>query len=557
MIGTEAPRVDARAKIDGSAVYGMDVEVPNMLRALVLHPPRLGAAPVPVDAQPALASLGVAEVLTFHAGVAILADKYWQALRARELVEIEWSEGQPLDTASLREELRASPREDEPAHVVREEGAEDRDIAATLAAAATRLDARYEFPYLAHAPMEPNNFLADVREDSAELWGPTQSPTAVQEAAAWLLGLEREDIIVHSTFLGGGFGRRSIPDAALEAVELSHLCGRPVQVIWSRESDMRQGFYRPLAQVDMAGALDEAGQLLAFDFHSRVQPILADQGHLASCLIPSWVPPRLRQSGSRRITGLADADALGPDPFGTEGARELPYLIPHLRVATSPFHTPLPVAFWRSVGHSINAFAVEAFFDELAHAGGHDPYELRMELLPETEERTRRVLAAAAELGAWSEPAAPGLAKGIAVHSSFGSVCAQVVEAGVVEGRIVVRRVACTLDCGRVINPSLVRAQMEGAIVYGLSAAIHQTLDIEAGAVVQGNFNDYPLLRMLECPEIRVELLASEGPPEGVGEPGVAPIGPALANALFAATGLRLRQLPLQAAYDAARELSS
>lgn len=545
LIGSSPARVDARAKVDGSIMYGMDVVVPGMVRALILHPPRLGAEVISVEATAARSMPGIVDVLSFHAGVAIVAEKYWQALRAKPFVEVEWSPGIALSTSSLRAQLAAS--EITRAKTPRDDG----DVEAALADAATRVDAIYEVPYLAHAPMEPQNCVADVQADYVEIWAPTQSATVIQEAAARLLGLERNDVIVHSTFLGGGFGRRVVPDAALEAVELSRLVGRPVQVIWSRESDIRQGHYRPLSHISLSGGLDAQGELVAFDFHSFCQPILADQAQSFAAVAPDWVPP-----GVRRWTAELAVDSTSNiDVFATEGARDLPYAITNVRAAYTTFHTPILVGFWRSVGHSINGFAIEGFFDELAHAGGHDPLALRLALLPE-DSRAHRVSSAAAKLGRWGEPAAPGYGKGFAVHECFGSVCAQVIEARVIDDRIEVARVSCVVDCGRAVHLDLVRAQMEGGIIFGLSAALWQEIEIEGGAVLPGNFDRYRLLRMHECPQIEVEIIDSAEHPSGVGEVAVPSVAPALANAIFAATGVRLRRLPLQPAWRQAKEVA-
>jgi isoquinoline 1-oxidoreductase beta subunit len=541
LIGSSPTRVDVRAKVDGSVQYGMDVVVPGMVRALILHPPRLGAEVLSVEATAARSMPGIVDVLSIKAGVAIVAEKYWQALRARPFVEVEWSPGIALSTSTLRAQLAES--EVTRAKTPRDDG----DVEAALAEAHTRVEAIYEAPYLAHAPMEPQNCVADVQADYVEIWAPTQSPTIFQETAARLLGLERNDVIVHSTFLGGGFGRRVVPDAALEAVELSLLVGRPVQVIWSRESDIRQGHYRPLSYISLSGGLDAQRELVAFDYHCFAQPILVDQASSFASLAPDWVPPGMRRWSAEQMVGMLG----NTDAFAAEGALELPYAIANVRVAYTTFHTPIPIAFWRSVGHSFNAFAVEGFFDELAHAGGHDPHALRLELLPE-DSRARRVLVAAAKLGRWGEAAAPGYGKGIAIHECFGSVCAQVIEARVIDGRIEVARVWCVIDCGRPVHPDLIRGQMEGGIIFGLSAALWQEIEIEDGAVVPGNFDRYRLLRMHECPQIEVEIIDSDEHPSGVGEVGVPPTAPALANAIFAATGVRLRRLPLQAAWEQA-----
>jgi CO/xanthine dehydrogenase Mo-binding subunit len=552
LIGSSPTRVETRAKVDGSAQYGMDVAVPGMVRALIVHPPRIGATVISIEAARARGMPGIIDILSFAAGVAIIAEKYWQALRARPFVEVEWSPGIPFSTSALREQLTLSHIAAAPTQIPRDDG----EVEAALAGAATHIEAIYEAPYLAHAPMEPQNCVADAHTDYVEIWAPNQSPTVFQDAVARLVGLERNDIIVHSTFLGGGFGRRVVPDAALEAVALSRLVGRPVQVIWSRESDIRQGHYRPLAYISLAGALDQARLPIALDYHCFAQPIFADQAPIFAAMAPDWVPPSVRSwTGEVGTTMLANG-TVGSETLATEGALELPYTITNIRIGYTPIDTPITAAFWRSVGHSFNAFAIEGFFDELAHAGGHDPCALRLAMLPAAS-RARAVLEAAAALGGWGDPPTPGFAKGLAVHECFGSVCAQVVEAGVVDDRIEVARVWCVVDCGRAVHPDLVRAQIEGGCIFGMSAALWQEITVEGGAVLPGNFDSYRLLRMRECPQIEVEIIDSTAPPSGVGEVGVPPIAPALANAIFAATGVRLRRLPLQAAWLEAKGAAS
>lgn len=550
VIGKPVVRVDAREKVDGSAIFGMDVRVPGMVHALVIHPPVLGAEAVRVNADEARAMPGIIDILSFERGVAVVADKYWQAKRAAGKVEIEWSRGvlHGLHSDDIQQAARAyqgrgaSVRDDGDAGAALRKGAKP----AQRARAARIVEATYEVPYLAHAPMEPQNCVAHVRDGEVEIWGPVQAQTLVQELAARAAGVDRLDVIVHTTLIGGGFGRRLAADYVVEPVLLSKRLGRPVKVIWSRESDTRQGYYRPIASCIARGAIDGQGKPTAWSYHLLAQSIFAEQYDFLATLMPGWMPMVARQVMSRSVTAMMSSNSI-PDMIATEGATTMPYAIDNVQVSFTPINTRVPVAFWRSVGHSYNGFFVESFIDELAHAAERDPFEFRRSLLAKRP-RALRVLEAAAELGGWGAALPAGYGRGIAVHESFGSFCAEVVEAGVVDGRIHVRRVACAIDCGVVINPDIVTAQMESAIIYGLSAALKQQITFVDGKVQQGNFDSYPALRMSECPDIEVRIMDSDEKPSGVGEPGLPPVAPALANAIFAATGIRLRRMPFEPA---------
>ncbi|MCL4839939.1 MAG: molybdopterin-dependent oxidoreductase, partial [Thermoanaerobaculia bacterium] len=403
------------------------------------------------------------------------------------------------------------------------------DAAAALARSARTLAAVYELPYLAHAPMEPLNCVADVRADRCEIWVGTQSQTIDRNAAASAAGLEPEQVTLHTTLLGGGFGRRAVLDShfVVEAVQVSKAVKRPVKVIWTREDDIRGGYFRPRAVHAVQGGVDAAGKVQAW--HHRI-------------VCQSIVAGTMFESAMFRD---------GVDESAVEGVSDMAYAIPHRQVEWHQAPAGIPVLWWRSVGHAHTAFAVESFLDELAHAAGRDPLAVRLELLAEAP-RHRRVLELAAAKAGWGNAAPAGRGRGLAVHASFGSFVAQVAEVSVsAKGAIRVHRVVAAIDCGPVVNPETIRAQVEGAIVYGLSAALHGQITFAKGRVQQSNFHDYPALRMSEMPEVEVHIVESGERMGGVGEPGLPPIAPAVANAVFAATGQRLRRLPFRLAAPA------
>jgi CO/xanthine dehydrogenase Mo-binding subunit len=552
LIGKRSARVDARAKVTGQAKFGIDVTVPAMVCAYPIHGPRFGARPEAVRAAAARAVPGVIDVVALPWGVAVVAERYWQALRAARLVEVDWTAGPAagLDT----DRLAAAARDHRgPGGAVRETGNAPRAIARARSKGQI-LDAVYEAPHLAHAPLEPQNCVVAVRGDAAEVWAPCQIPTVVQEAVADALGISADDVLVHTTYAGGGFGRRLLGDFAAQAAQVARAVKRPVKLIWSRASDLTQGYYRPAASVAVRGALDERGRISALECHVVSQPITLSQGELVRGGQPGWIPAPLRRGTARTLMALA-ASNTGIDMFATEGASDTPYRVPSLRVAYTPVRTAVPVAFWRSVGHSYTAFAMESAIDELAALARQDPLAFRLAHLG-AGTREARVLAAAAELAGWDGPRGPavpaGHARGIARHTAFGTECAEVAEVTLVDGRIRVTRVWCAIECGVAVNPDIVRAQIEGAVVFGLSAALDQRITIKDGAVQETNYDRFPVLRIDECPRIEVAILESRAEPTGVGVPRLPPIAPAVASAVAALTGARLRALPLQAALAAA-----
>ncbi|HEU4338932.1 MAG TPA: xanthine dehydrogenase family protein molybdopterin-binding subunit [Planctomycetota bacterium] len=515
LIGKPAKRLDSPDKVTGKAVFGIDVKVPGMLVAVVARPPVFGGKLKSFNADKAKAMPGVRHVLDIGDKVAVIADGYWPALKGRDALEIEWDEGSlaSLDTEAQGKEYAALAKK--AGAVARKEG-DPR--------AATTMEAIYDLPYLAHAAMEPLNCTADVRADSCEVWVGTQFQTADHAAAAQESGLKPEQVKLHTTLLGGGFGRRAVIDSHFvrEAVRASKAVKAPVKVIWTREDDMKGGFYRPRAHHVVRGGLNSEGRIVAW------QQRIVCQSFIAGTPFEPYI--------------IKD----GVDKTAVEGADELPYEIPNQLIDWHMAPGGVPTLWWRSVGHSHSAFAIESFMDELAHAAKKDPLEFRRAHMAK-HPRVLKVLETAAEKAGWGKPLAKGRGRGLAVHESFGSIIAHVVEASVSEhGRVRAHRVTCAVDCGPVVNPDSVKAQMEGGVVFGLSAALFGEITFEKGRVQQSNFHDYPMLRMHEMPEVEVHLIPSTERMGGVGEPGVPPVAPALANAIFAATGKRIRRLPIR-----------
>ncbi|MCA9538990.1 MAG: xanthine dehydrogenase family protein molybdopterin-binding subunit [Myxococcales bacterium] len=537
LLGKPQPRIDVREKVTGAPIFGIDVVVPNMVRAVVIRPPVFGGVVKSFGADEARKMRGVVDIFTIEAGVAVVAEKYWQARRAAAKVTVDWDLGQNarLQTRELRDAARAQVKKSGLKH--RGEG----DVGDAFEAAGAKvIEATYDAPFLAHATLEPQNATAHVERDKVTIWAPTQFQSGAQDEAARRTGLKRGAVEVITTYMGGGFGRRGVVDAILEAVDVSQRIGRPAQVIFDREDDMRAGYYRPMMLAAMRGSVDAQGKVTGLAAHCLSKSVF-NLGFFARSMVPEGVPTDVMIA--RSLGQLPPTGTLA-DPLATEGIASLTYEIPNVKVEFTPMNVGVPVTFWRSVGHSFNAFAIEAFVDELAHAAGKDAVEFRRAMLA-NDARKLGVLNAAAELGRWGTPIEAGWGRGVAVHESFDSFVAQVIEAGVVDGEIRVRRVACAIDCGLRINPDQVESQMEGCIIFGLSAAIAQRIDLVDGRPVQGNFDDYPLLRMHETPEIAVTIIDSNFSPTGIGECGLPPIAPALAGALFAATGKRLRSLPL------------
>ena len=534
LIGTSPDRLDVPAKTTGSAAFGIDAGPPDARVAVVARCPVFGGKVASYDASAALAVEGVEEVVEIASGLAVVASGYWPATKGREALEIEWDEGEAagLDDAGIARRMRAALVEG--GRVAHEAGDVD-----TALGSGTRLEAEYDLPYLAHSTMEPMNCTALVEGGRCTVWAPTQFQDApammgggARGAAAKAAGLSADAVEIRTTFLGGGFGRRAEHDFVVEAVQVAAAVEGPVKVVWSREDDVRHDFYRPASHHRLTASLGDDGRPTAWSHEIAVQSIMAR-------LVPGWLP--------RFAASWAGVMPHGIDPTAVEAAENAPYGIENVRVSWSEVELPIPVGFWRSVGNSQNGFVVESFVDELAAAAGRDPYEYRRELLAD-QPRHRAVLDAAAGAAGWGETPPEGRARGIAVVASFGSYVAEVAEVSVEDGRPRVHKVWCAVDCGTVVNPRIVRAQMESAIVYGLSAALDGKITIRDGRVVEGNFDDYPALRIDEAPEVEVVLVPSGDAPGGVGEPGLPPLAPAVTNALFALTGQRIRALPIELA---------
>ena len=520
LIGKPARRIDTPSKTNGTAQFGLDVRLPGMLYAVIARPPVFGGKVASVDSADALKVRGVHAVEQIPAGVAVIADRFWAAKLGRDKLKVTWDHGSNanLSTSKMTEEFSRTSAT--PGKIARKNG----DPQSALASAAKTITAEYDVPYLAHAMMEPLNCVVDLRADSCELWTGTQFETIDRAAAANVAGLPPEKVKLNTTLLGGGFGRRANPasDFIVEAVQVAKIAKAPVKVVWTREDDLAGGWYRPKWHDRFAAGLDAEGNPIA------------------------WTHTIVGQSITEGTPFAAYTIKEGVDSTSVEGAADMLYGIPNLQV---DLHSPkigVPVQWWRSVGHSHTGFSVEAFLDEVAHAGKKDPVELRRKLLAK-EPRMLATLNLVVERSGWGKPLPKGVGRGIATHFSFDSYVAQVVEASVEKsGNVKVHRVFCAVDCGRVINPDIVKAQMEGGIIFGLTAALKTEITLENGIVQQKNFHDYQMLRMFESPAIEVHIVPSDAPPTGVGEPSVPPVAPALANAIFAATGKRIRSLPIR-----------
>jgi isoquinoline 1-oxidoreductase beta subunit len=531
VIGQALPRADVPAKTFGTAGFGIDVRLPGMRFAALRLCPMLGGSPGRVDARAALAAPGVERIVMLPAyagstaGFAVVARSYWQAQQAAQRVEVDWQAppGGGVDTRRIAAELRSAV-ERRDGFVFHEAG----DVQAAEGGSARVLESWYSAPYLAHATMEPMNCTARVADGAVELWVPTQVPQMCREAAARVAGVPVGQVDLHVTLLGGGFGRRLEVDYAAQAVRVAMDCGgAPVQLVWSREEDTTHDFYRPMHVARLRAALDAQGQPLSLAIKSA-----------GDAISPRWM-----QRAAPALSGPVDM----PDKTTAEGLFDLSYGLANYRAEHVATRMGVPVGFWRSVGHSHNAFISESFVDEMAAAGRQDPVEFRRRLL-KGQPRHLAVLELAAEKSGWARlPLAAGRARGVALHESFGSIVAEIAEVSLEGGVPRVHRVVCAIDCGTVVNPGIVAQQMESSVVYALTAALHGRIDIHAGVVQQRNFPSYPMVRLATAPLVETWFVRSDRSPSGVGEPGVPPLAPAVANALFSLTGRRLRSLPLLA----------
>jgi isoquinoline 1-oxidoreductase subunit beta len=531
LIGQPAARLDLPAKVDGTAVFGLDVRLPGMKFAAIRLCPMLGGSAGTVQAEKALAMPGVERLVMLPAyagstaGFAIVGKSYWHARQAAQAVEVEWRQRPrgPLDSKRIDAELEAAVRTQE-GHVFYETG----NALLAEQEASRKIEAWYRAPYLAHATMEPMNCTAQVGGGKVEVWAPTQVPQMARAIAAQVAGVPLRDVTFHTTLLGGGFGRRLEVDYVAQAVRVAMDCGgAPVQLVWSREEDTTHDFYRPMHVAMLRAAVDAQGAVTSLRIKSA-----------GDAITPRWM-----ERGLPALSGPIDT----PDKTTAEGLFDLPYGFANQHMEHVATRMGVPVGFWRSVGHSHNAFFSESFMDELAVQARQDPVEFRRNLLKGAP-RYLAVLNLAAEKAGWSRTLPPGRARGVALHESFGSVVAQVAEVSLEAGKPRVHRVVCAIDCGTVVNPNIVAQQMESSVIFGLTAALYGKIDIQEGVVQQGNFPSYPMLSMSQAPQVETWLVASQRSPGGVGEPGVPPLAPAVANALFALTGVRQRALPLMPA---------
>ncbi len=518
-LGKPQKRLDTPMKVDGSATFGLDVRIPGMLFAVIARPPVIGAKLAKLDDAAARAVPGVVEVKEIPAGIAVYGRNTWAARRGREALVTEWDEGpnKSFNTAAQRREYQRLCNT--PGAVAGQHG----DARAALRDAAKKFDVEYELPYLAHSPMEPLNCLADARADGCDLYLGTQMQGPDRDAVAQALGVDPAMVKVHTQFLGGGFGRRAqrFSEVAVDAAQASKAVGKPVLVTWTREDDVRGLSYRPFVMSRVRGGVDGSGMPVAW------QQTIASQGVLRGGWTDAFIPKGLPY-----------------DPSSAEGASDMIYEIPNLLVDVHDVVGPVPVLWWRSVGHSHTAFTVNSALDELAALGGQDPLELRRKLLAR-KPRHLAVLNAVAEASTWANGAPAGRGRGVAIHDSFGSIVAEVAEVSVDGTDVRVHKVWCAIDCGFAVHPEGVKAQMESAINYGLTAALYGEITFTDGKVDQSNFHDYQILRLSEAPEIDVTNVNSGEPMGGAGEPGTPPIAPAVTGAIYAATGKRIRKLPI------------
>jgi isoquinoline 1-oxidoreductase beta subunit len=513
------PKYDSARKSTGKQDFTIDMKLPGLLTAVMIHPPLFGATVRSFDAAKAKAMPGVVDVVQIPRGVAVVADNMWRALKARDAVTVAWddSKAEKRSTDALMAEYRAVAAKPGKA-VATNKG----DADAAFARAAKVIEATFEFPFLAHAALEPMNAVARIVDGKVEVWGGHQMPDIYQAIAAQVAGVTPDKVTMHVLKTGGGFGRRAVADGDViaEAVAVSRAVGgRPVKLQWDRETDTRAGRYRPAYVHHLKAGLDKDGNLIAWKNHIVGQSIMA---------------------GTPFEAGYVKN---GVDPTSTEGAAELPYAIPNMKVELTTTSVGVPVLWWRAVGSTHTAYAVEAFLDEVAQAAGKDPVAFRLALMKD-HPRDAAVLKLAAEKADWDKPLPVGRFRGVAYAESFKTRVAQIAEISVENGQPRVHRVVCALDCGVAVNPDNIRAQIEGGVGFGLGAILRSRLTLDNGRVVEGNFDGYEVLRIEDMPKVDVHIMASSAAPTGVGEPGVPPIGPAVANAFHAATKRRVRALP-------------
>jgi CO/xanthine dehydrogenase Mo-binding subunit len=545
-IGKPMAQLDTPAKVMGQAIFGIDVRVPEMLFGTVVHCPYFGGSLGGFDDARARQVAGVRDVFAVSKGVAVVADNTWAAFEGADNLDITWNPGDfTMDSAGIAAHFA------ERAAGEAAEARNDGDAATALAGASRRVEATYETPYLAHATMEPMNCTAHVQADRCEVWVPTQSPQGVQSTAARLTGLPVEQVTVHPTFAGCGLGRRSATDFVEDAVETAMQAGVPVQVLWSREEDMQHDLYRPAARVRFEGGLDAGGRAVAIKARVVAQPLAADGGAVSGGAGSGGGGGGSDRGGRGGVGGSGRGGHGGGGPGGArvdrnavDGIVSMPYAIPNVFVDYARPDIRVPTGYWRSVGPSQNVFMIEGMIDEMAHAAGRDPLEFRLQMLS-GQPRVRRALEVAAEQAGWGSPPPAGRARGIGLVIDKGGYVAEIAEVSVEGGRVRVHRVTCGADYGIVINPSVVEAQTVGCVVNGITAALYGEISLRGGRVVQSNFHNYMMLGIDEMPVVDVHLIDSDEEPGGAGEPALPPIAAAVANAVFALTGERIRRLPL------------
>lgn len=517
LIGKQAPRVDSHEKVTGKAIFGIDVKVPGMLIAVLVRPPVFGATLKSFDATAARAVSGVKNVVATPRGIAVIATNTWAARQGAAGLTAEWDEGALATLSSEAQRAVYVSMLAEPGAVAKTTG----DAPAAFADAKEKIEATFDFPYLAHAAMEPLNATAHLKPDgSLEIWAPTQFQGVDQRVAAHVAGIAPERVTLHTTLLGGGFGRKANPasDFIVDAVEVAKVAGAPVQVVWTREDDMRGGYYRPRTLVQSKVGLDGSGRLVSWENHIVNQSI---------------------------IKGTAFEQAMfrnGVDASQVEGLEEIPYAVPNVRTVWHDAPAGVPVLWWRSVGHSFTGFVKETLIDDAARLAKKDPIDYRLELLA-AHPRQVAILTLLREKSNWGNAPA-GRFQGVAIHESFGSIVGEVAEVSVTEGVIKVHKVTAVADCGFAVNPDGVRAQIMSGVIYGLSAALYGEITFDKGRPVQSNFHDYPVLRIADAPVVETHIINSGASMGGIGEPGTPPIMPAVSNAVLAATGRRLRNPP-------------
>jgi isoquinoline 1-oxidoreductase beta subunit len=512
-IGKVQKRLDTPGKVDGSIQYGIDVRLPDMLYAALLQSPELGGTVKEFNADQARTLPGVRQVLQTSSGIAVIADSWWQALKARDAIAVQWNEGPnvKLNNAAIYAGLKSASAGK--GKVVRNDG----DAEAALRSSSRKVEAVYELPMLAHSTLEPQNCTVEFKDGACHIHAPTQVQQMAQAAGARAAGLPIEQVFVHTTFLGGGFGRRLDVDFIPAAVECAKAAGKPVKLLWTREDDTTHDKYRPPARNTCTAGLDDQRKLTAFQLHL-----------VAPSITSRWAPAVVKDS---------------VDPFAIEAAHNFPYDAPNVAIDYLQHEIGIDVGYWRSVSHALNCFAVESFMDEVAIAAGKDPYEFRRDSLTK-QPRWRAVLDAAAQKARWGN-APEGRHQGIALMSGYDTYLAQVAEVSVQDGKLKVHRIITVIDCGQMVNPDIVNAQAEGSVVFGLTAALFGEINLAAGKVQEQNFDSYRMLRINETPVIETYVMDSNEKPGGMGEPVVALVAPSVCNAIYAATKKRLRALPI------------